>query len=313
MVQSTLEMSGLEKASVLLMSLRSETSNEVLKRLTPEQCELLGAQIVKMRHVRAVTRQRVLDEVTTSVREIRQKNSREDGDIDSEPPLRWLEKRDPAEVAELLSQERPHNAALVIAHLSPNGAANVLPLLDENSRNQVTHRLATMGPVSAEAVKAADEVMRERLLNRSADGEPGRRPSQAPLGGPAGAAIRARESVLSAILAADSIPFESGTTSSRSPEDLVLMPTDELKVLLARLETDDLCLALKVASSELKSAVLANVPDHVEQVLRRSLEGPPQLKVREIEAAQRRIMNVLCGAAEDETVGDAALSREGAE
>lgn len=287
MVQSVLEMSGLEKASVLLMSLGSEISNEVLECLTPEQRELLGAEIVKMRRVRTPIRQRVLEEVNRSVRAIRQRNARARDASDSEPPLGWLEERDPAEIAAVLSHERPHNAALVIAHLSANGAASVLPLLDETSRNQVTHRLATMGPVSPAAAKAVDEVMRERLLSQSAHGEHGSRPSRTPIGASA----------------VDSVPSDDRTTSCRSPEDLALMPQDELKDLLAQLNTDDLCLALKVASGELTSAVLANVDDHVERVLRRSLANPTQPKLREIEAAQSRIVNVLSRPAERSAVG----------
>ncbi len=277
MVPSPLKMSGLEKASILLMSLGSAASNEVLEHLTPEQRELLGAQITRMRRIRPPTQQQVLDEVSRHVQEI-EDDTCLDGSRHPEPPLRWLERCDPAEVAGVLSRERPHNAALVIAHLSANGAAAVLPLLDEDARNQVTHRLATMGRASAEAARAADRVMRDRLLNRS---ESNRRVNRQ---------IAASSTVASA-------RPSSARAACGSPEDLSLMPDAELRGLLAQLDTEDLCLALTVASPELTSSVLANVGGDVGLAVKESLAGPTQPRVRDVEAAQRRIMTVLSGTA----------------
>ena len=171
MVASTLEMSGIEKASVLLMSLESGASSEVLKRLTPQQRELLGAQIVKMRHVRSVTQQRVLEEVKRTIRAGTLADNGEDNTHAQDAPLKWLEDLDPVELVDHLAGEGPHNTALMIAHFTPDKAAAVLSHLDESTRNKVAHRLAAMGPMSAEAVQAVDKVMRQRVLARASDGE----------------------------------------------------------------------------------------------------------------------------------------------
>ncbi len=146
MVASSLEISGIEKASVLMMSLGSEASSEVLKRLTSQQRELLGAQIVKMRHVRSVTRQRVLEEVKRTIRAGTLADSVEDNGYMRDAPLKWLEDLDPMEFVGHVAGEGPHNTALMIAHFTPSKAAAVLSHLDETTRNKVAHRLAAMGP-----------------------------------------------------------------------------------------------------------------------------------------------------------------------
>ena len=114
-------------------------------------------------------------------------------------PLKWLEDLDPAEVVDLVSGESPHNTALVIAHFSPRGAAAVLSHLDETMQNKVARRLAAMGPMSSEAVKAVDEALRQRVVTRRSSGKRRSGPSDTLSKVLNGATERARESVLAAL------------------------------------------------------------------------------------------------------------------
>jgi len=70
MIQAGTELTGLEKASVLLMSLGSDASEEVLKRLSPEERDLLGAQIVRMRSVKSIVRERSLTNASSRLPQV---------------------------------------------------------------------------------------------------------------------------------------------------------------------------------------------------------------------------------------------------
>ena len=248
MVDGSLEMTGLEKASVLLMSLGPEASSEIMKHLSPEQQELLGARIVSMRPVRTVTQQRVLDEVRELV-------CVPSGECDIEPPLKWMDRLDPDVIAGLLAAERPQNVALVISHLSPQTAAGVLGILEEKLRNQAAHRLATIRSVAPEAVSAVDQAMRKQLQG-------------------------ARERVQ-----------ERRAGLPTTPEDLVFLPDAQLREVLSRSSVENLRLVLSVASEDLRSAILANAPDDIVSRMRSSEPGADRPRVRDIETAQRSIVD----------------------
>ena len=250
MVDSNVDMTGLEKATVLLMSLGPEASGEVMKHLSAEQRELLGAQIVGMRPVRTITQQRVLDEV----RKLVGVSGDEDREERSEPSLQWMDRLAPDMIAGLLGAERPRNVALVISHLSPRTAAGVLGILDEKLRNQAAHCLATMGSIAPEAVAAVDQAMRKRLES------------------------------------ANHVPKRSMELPA-TPEDLVFLPDAELREVLTRTSIENLRLVLSVAGEDLRSAILANAPEDTVMQIRSGGPGPDRPRVRDIEAAQRNILD----------------------
>ena len=72
--------------------------------------------------------------------------------------LKWM---DPRTIANLVENEHPQIIALVLAHLDAPIAADVLQLLDEELQADLVYRVATMGPVTADAIEDL-----ERLLLR---------------------------------------------------------------------------------------------------------------------------------------------------
>lgn len=260
MVDSYVEMNGLEKAAVLLMTLGPEASGEVMKHLDPEQREMLGARIVNMRPVRTVTQQRVLDEVKKLVHPLVSDGS-EQPEAESEPPLKWVDRLAPEVIAELIGSERPQNVALVISHLSPQTAAGVLGILDDKLRNQAAHRLATMGTVPPEVIAAVDQAMRSRLQNVE-----------------------------------KSVP-QKGAALPATLEDLVFLPDTQLREVLSRVSVDNLRLVMSVANEDLRSAILANAPD---DIVSRITSGDPDAahpRVRDIEIAQQNIIDEVTAVA----------------
>lgn len=260
MVVDTHDMTGTEKASVLLMSLDPETSTEVLKHLSAEQQEVLGAQIVRMRHVGTITRQRVLDEVRTLVR----KGLADEPPVESKP-LEWLEAVTPEMIAKLLESERPQSSAMVIAHLRPRTAALVLSSMGDDRRNHAAHRLAGIRGASDEAVRAVDDVLRRRYS-------------------------QLRE-------ASSSQPVRRIVSEVQSPEELVFLPDSELRAALGSVSVDDLVLILQVASEDLRSAILANVSQEVATEIQDGRAQPSRPKVIDIELAQQRLMQAARRAA----------------
>lgn len=278
-MESTYELTGLEKASVLLATLGAAKSAEVMSCLSADERELLGGQIVRMRHVKSVTRQRVLEEVNERLG--RQRETA----VSAEPaPLAWMERLDPADVADLVVRERPRNIALILSRFSPAGAADVLSHLPEQIRGQAVHMLAAMGPVSEAVVTAVDELMREKVAERNQHPLPG------VLSGFDGRGVR--NSVLSAITGKRPQTVDE-PVKVETMEDIAALSDVEIESLLQRVDPNDLRLAMAVASDELKSAVMRNASRSTLDVMRDDAHSPLQAKVAEIEAAQERVMEVV--------------------
>lgn len=243
MISADTQLNGLQKASVLLMSLDAEVSQAVLDRLSPKEREILGAQITNMRSVKSIVRDQVLKEVTTAVTSIKQSEAQ---------PFAWLEKRLPSEVAQHIVNERPHTIALVISHLSSKYAALVLARIDEQTRNKVVKSLPGLTRASAETVAAVDGLLRQRLEQ------------------PASTSIQLG-----------------------SLDDLSALSDDQIKSLLGDVDIEDMGLALRVAAEDLVDAVLRNVPAVTAQLIREGLHSAAQVRIREIEAAQGRVLKSL--------------------
>ena len=241
------KLSGIEKASVLLMSLNADASQAILDRLTPQERNALGAHIVRMRSVQSVIRDSVLSEVPSAIKSLQQASSQ---------PLMWLEQHSPGRVAESIASERPHTIALVISHLSSGFAAQVLSCIKENLRGRVTRSLSSLGVASEDVISSVDEVLRERLM-------------------------MPRQSII----------------ELNSLDELATLSDQDVRSLLRDIELDDLCLALRVASDELKEVLFKNMPNTTAQLIRDRLHSAERVKIREIEAAENRVLEDIRQAA----------------
>lgn len=285
MVQTSLEMTGLEKASVLLMSLGSEASEEVMKRLSSEERHLLGAQVVRMRSVKSVVRERVLSEVSEAIKLGKSGSSY----ADATKPFQWLASIKPDQVADMLTGERPHTIALILSHLSPSMVSSVLACMDEKVRNQTARSLTRIAKVSDDVLRTIDETMRKRALGSS---HMGFAISDLRFGGQSSSNRRSE------------ILNDSAITSL---EDLIQLPDSRLRELLGEVDLDDLCLALRVESDELCSTVLGIVPPTTSELIRQRLEATAQIKIREIDIARQRVLGAIRRAANADGLTEAMV------
>ena len=287
MALSTHELTGMEKASVLMMSLGASASAKVFEQLSEQEREVLGSQIVKLRHVDTVTRQRVLEEVNNHV--VGQSSVIQEDTT----PLKWLENLDAKEIVRMLISERPANIAMVVANLSPKTAADVLSQLDESIRNRVVLRLATARPVSDKAIEAIDRALRKRASEPVVVDDTHSRGSDVLIKILGNATDRVRASVLGALSRKESSMAENINVLMSSPEYLASLSNTEIREALAEIEQNDLCLAVKVGSEELRAAVMQNLPEDRCVVIQRELALSSHVRVMDVEAAQQRIVNTL--------------------
>lgn len=177
------ELTGVQKAAVVIMNLPPEVAAEVLKNLDETEAEEVTAEIVRLRKVDADVAEAALVEFSDIAHGGRlgirggqdvasdllsaafgtEKAAGMLGRVTSSMAGRsfeFLDAVEPSQVAALLDGEMPQTAALVLAHLRPAHASAILSTLSDHTR--VAEAIATMDAATPETVQMIATSLRDR-------------------------------------------------------------------------------------------------------------------------------------------------------
>ena len=310
----TTELSGLDKASLLLVTLGSSAAGTVLKHLTAEEAQMLGARIATQKAIDASVRTAIADEFVKShqsgsatagidfAREVLQQAlgpakaeevlSELSADSRSRP-FGWLRQVASSSLAASLANERPQVTALVLSHLPPSKAAEVVSQLPEEAQGCVAYRLTQVREVLPEVTQTLESALRNALQGGGGarrDEAEGLRTLVEILNN----SDRATEAkILEYLERTESAVAESVRSMLFAFEDIVRLDDQTLQTVIQALEQEDLRLAIKGSSDEIKEAFLRNMSQRAADAMREDLEMMGRVKVRDVEAAQRRIVSVI--------------------
>ena len=201
--------------------------------------------------------------------------------------LKWM---DAPSVAQLIRDEHPQIIAIVLAHLEPDLAADVLVLLPSRLRPELVTRVATMDTVPPSALSELDA-----LLDRRFSDNPN--VQSTPVGG-----LDRAASLLNFLDASletevlDEIKNIDPDLGGRLDEALFtfdnLMSVDDrgLQTLLREISTDTLVVALKGADEPLREKFFRNMSKRAAELLRDDLEAKGPVRLAEVEQAQKEII-----------------------
>ncbi len=196
-----------------------------------------------------------------------------------------------ADLAAYVGKEHPQTAALILARLTPEAAARTLALLPREARHALTRRMLALRPVSEATIKILENKLRDDLLNaaprdlavnaqgRLADILNRMEPEQA-------------DDVLSSI--AEAKPVDAAALRSKmfSFNDIIDLPTKSRSILLDRVPTEQLTMALRGTESLFRDTVLATLGARARRLIENELNsdgGSP----KEIATARRAISTLV--------------------
>lgn len=307
---------GLRDAAIFLMSLGEEEAAEVFKHFSPKEVQRLGEAIARMRTVPKEKVEAVIERFTREaqsqsllvsdtdnyVRSVLKRALGDDkaallidrilqgGDVSGIESLKWM---DPISVAELLRNEHPQILAAILVHLDQDHAANILKHFTERTRNEVMLRIATLEGIQPTALKDLNEALYQVL----AGGDKIRKSS---LGGVKTAAeiinllgTSLEASVIDAIREQDPDLAQKIMDKMFTFEDLLKLDNKSLQMVLKEVAADQLVVALKGASQELREKIFANMSSRAAEALKEDLETRGPVRLSEVEAQQKEILKVV--------------------
>jgi flagellar motor switch protein FliG len=309
------EMSGIDKAAVLMLSLNEEDAAAIFRHLEPKQVQRLGMAMASMNDfsnekVTAVHRLFIDDiqkysnigigsedfvrkALVAALGEDKAGNLVEQiimgsgaRGLDS---LKWMDAR---QVATIIQNEHPQIQTIVLSYLEPEQSAEILSQFPEPVRLDLIMRIANLEEVQPAALQELNEIM-EKQFAGSASAQ------AAKMGG-----LKAAASIMNYLdtnvqgQLMDSIR-DNDEEMSQQIQDLMfvfenLIDVDDrgIQTLLREVSGDLLQKALKGADDNLKDKILKNMSKRAAETLQEDLQTMGPMRISDVEAAQKEILTI---------------------
>lgn len=323
---------GKQKAAMALIALGPELSAEVFKYLREDEIEELTLEIASMRKVASGEKTQVLNELHSlylaqeyiaqgGIEYAKEILERAMGDQKAMElinrltsalqvrPFDFIRATDPSQLLTFIQGEHPQTIALILAFLRPEQAGAILTALPGEKQVEVTKRIALMDRTSPEIIQEVERVLEEKLSSLAGQ-------DYARTGG-----IDSLVDVLNQVdRATEKTILES--LEEQEPElaeeikhrlftfeDIIQLDDKATMRVIREIDlSNDLPLALKIASEEVKNKVFTNMSKRAVETLREEIEYLGPVRLREIEEAQQRIVNTI---RKLEEMGEIIIARGG--
>ena len=312
------KLTGPKKAAILLLAMGEEGASEVVKNLEDSEIQQVGYYMARFTDVAPEELDVVLEEfynksgtagdgflINASGDFVRNTISKalggdrakelvdnlsatvEESALES---LKWL---DPKAIANFITHEHPQTIALLLAHLEdPEQTATVLKELPENLQADVVYRMAILESIQPGVVSEIDEVLSREMQASGAMGT-------SKVGG-----IEAVAEMLNSLDKSTETRILATIEESNPDlaeqirelmftfEDMVLIDSKSMQVVVKEMNKDELVLALKTASEPIKELIFSAQSTRAAEMLREDLEVLPPTKVSDVERAQQNMVKI---------------------
>ena len=309
------EMSGYDKAAVLMLSLNEDDAASIFRHLEPKQVQRLGMAMASMsdfsnEKVTAVQRLFINDiqkysnigvgsedfvrkALVAALGEDKAGNLVEQiimgsgaRGLDS---LKWMDAR---QVATIIQNEHPQIQTIVLSYLEPEQSAEILSQFPEPVRLDLIMRIANLEEVQPAALQELNEIMEKQFAGSAST-------QAAKMGG-----LKAAASIMNYLdtniegQLMDAIR-ENDEEMSQQIQDLMfvfenLIDVDDrgIQTLLREVSGDLLTKALKGADDNLKEKIFKNMSKRAADTLREDLSTMSTMRISDVEAAQKEIITI---------------------
>ncbi|HEX4124193.1 MAG TPA: flagellar motor switch protein FliG [Tepidisphaeraceae bacterium] len=316
MATDPIDMTGVHKAAVLLLSLDQENAAEIMRRLPAEAIEEVSREIASIKEVDAELRNDVLGEFYNLAlantylsaggleyaKSLLRKSLSEDdaGRIIKQvtqqvqiTPFSFLQKAESDSLLTFIQDEHPQTIALILAHLPPQKASEILVGLAGQKQIEVVKRVANMEQTNPEVIQEVERGLEHRLSDIVSQKfeKAGGVDSVAEI---LNLADRSTEKgILEGLEAEDPDLVEQIRRLMFVFEDILLVNDKGIQSVLKEVDNEELSMALKTASQELKDKIFKNMSERAAQLIQEDMQYMGPVRVSDVESAQQKIVDIV--------------------
>ncbi len=309
------KLTGPQKAAIFLLLMGEDFTSQVYKFLEDDDVKRIGIEMAKIDFIPPEVAKRVLEEANIEAKDLLaninlspeeflkkslieaygEKGKQLYEEIKKEvgpETFKKLKKLDPKTIANFLTNEHPQTIAIILVHLEAELSGQVLQLLPEKVRSEVLLRIALLDKVDPDVVKEISDALEEEL--KAVGGALGKK-----IGGAEKAAEilshagrELEDELLTEIEDENSALAEEIRKYLFTFEDFLKVDDFAIQTLLREISTDDLKIALKGASSEIREKFLRNMSKRAADLIKEELEIMGPVRITEVEKAQMNIIRI---------------------
>ncbi|MCK5830105.1 MAG: flagellar motor switch protein FliG [Methylococcales bacterium] len=302
-----------EKAALLLLAVGQERAASVLKNMGPKEVQIIGSAMSSLGTISIDMVDDVLESFITQIKDRTGLGLDSDsyirnmlvealgedkagsvidrillgGNSKGIEQLKWMDIRS---IADLVRVEHPQIIATILSLLDPDQSAAILGLLADNMRSDILMRIAKMETIQPAAIKELDEMMEKQLSGSESV-------KASSVGGIDAAANILNfmdgvitEEMMETINESDEILGQQILDKMFVFGDLINVDDRGIQSLLREVSTDQLLLALRGVTEDLKTKIFSNMSKRAAEMLADDLEAAPPTKLSEVEQAQKDIL-----------------------
>ncbi len=325
------ELTGRQRAAVLLISLGPDVSAQVYKHLTEEEIEKLTLEISSVKKVESQQKEEIIEQfhqIALAQDYISQggigyaKTVLEKALGENEAsniinrltsslqvrPFDFARKADPSQILNFIQNEHPQTIALILSYLDSEQSAQILSELPQDTQADIARRIAVMDSTSPEIISEVEQILERKLSTTVTQDYTQTGGIEAVVEVLNGVDRSTERTILDSLEIQDPELAEEIKKRMFVFEDIVTLDNRAIQRVIREVENEDLMLALKVGSEEVKEVVFKNMSNRMSETFKEEMEYMGPVRLRDVEESQTRIVSVIRRL---EEVGEIVIARGG--
>ncbi|MFT8319493.1 MAG: flagellar motor switch protein FliG [Bacillus sp. (in: firmicutes)] len=310
------ELTGKQKAAILLISLGPDVAASVYKHLSEEEIEKLSLEISGVKKVETTSKDEVLEEfhnialaqdyisqggigyaktVLEKALGIEQASiilNRLTSSLQVRP-FDFARKADPSQILNFIQNEHPQTISLILSYLDPTQAGQILSDLPQEMQADIAKRIAVMESTSPEIINEVEQVLERKLSSTVTQDHTQTGGIEAVVEVLNGVDRATERTILDSLEIQDPELAEEIKKRMFVFEDIVTLDNRAIQRIIRDCENEDLMLSLKVSGEEVKEIVYSNMSTRMVESFKEEMEFMGPVRLKDVEEAQSRIVAII--------------------
>ena len=310
------EITGVQKAAILLIALGPDKSSNVFKHLKEDEIEQLTLEIENTRIVSPAMKDAVLDEFYEVclaqqyiaeggigyAKDLLEKalGSERAKDVIGKltaslqvRPFEFVRKTDASQLLNFIQDEHPQTIALILSYLSSNQASAIISALSPEKQTDVAKRIAQMDRTSPDVIKEVEKVLEQKLAS---------------LVNQDYTIVGGVDSIVDILNTVDrgtekhimeSLEIEDPELADEIRkkmfvfEDILSLDDRSIQRVLREVDNNELAVALKGSNEEVQNLIFSNLSKRLATMIREDMDFMGPVRMKDVEEAQQKIVNII--------------------
>ncbi|MCR5793246.1 MAG: flagellar motor switch protein FliG [Lachnospiraceae bacterium] len=310
------ELTGLQKAAILLITLGPEKSATIFKHLKEEEIEQLTLEIANTRSISPAEKDLVMDEFyeiclaqqyiaeggVGYAKEVLEKALGAEKAMDvigrltaslQVRPFEFVRKTDASQLLNFIQDEHPQTIALILSYLSSAQSAQIISALTPDKQTDVAKRIAQMDRTSPDVIKDVERVLEQKL---------------AALVNQDYTIVGGVDSIVEILNTVDrgtekhimeTLEIEEPELADEIRrkmfvfEDILSLDEKSIQRVLREVDNNELAVALKGSNEEVQEVIFNNLSKRLATMIREDMDFMGPVRLKDVEEAQQKIVNII--------------------